>query len=134
MELILPALYLGVVHFLIGGLWYSPLGFSVIWMRGLGVTAEDIAEARINIWAGLAVSASASLLQTAVLVWVLFQIGDVDLLTGAAVGAVAATAFSFLPMLKDRVWADRAWSVILVDAGYEVVAAAIVGGLAVWWI
>jgi hypothetical protein len=35
-------------------------------------------------------------------------------------------------MVKDRVWADRAWAVVLVDGGYEVVAGAVAGGIAVW--
>jgi hypothetical protein len=31
-------------------------------------------------------------------------------------------------MVKDRVWADRPWSVVLVDGGYETVAGAVAGG------
>jgi len=60
--------------------------------------------------------------------------GDVGAPTGAAIGALVAIAFAFLPMVKDRVWADRPWSVILVDAGYEILGAAMVGGLAAWWL
>jgi hypothetical protein len=132
-DLALPTLAFGTMHFVIGGLWYSPLGFSAVWMRGLGVTQADIAEARINVRAALAASALASVAQTAVLIWLLQQIGDVGVVKGALTGMGIAFAFSFLPMLKDRVWADRAWSVILVDAGYEITAAALVGGLAAWW-
>lgn len=132
-EWILPTLALGVLHFLIGGLWYSPVGFSAVWMRGLGITPQDIKEARISVSAGLAASAAASLAQVMVLVGLLHRIGSVSALEGALIGVTIAFAFSFLPMLKDRVWAGRAWSVILVDAGYEVVAAALIGGLAGWW-
>jgi hypothetical protein len=35
-------------------------------------------------------------------------------------------------MVKDRVWADRAWSVVAVDGGYEVAAGAAAGGIAAW--
>jgi Protein of unknown function (DUF1761) len=133
-ELPLLVLVLGLLHFALGGLWYSPLGFSQVWMRGLGVTQVDIAEARIDVRAGLAASAAASVTQAAVLVWVLWQIGDPGVVAGAVTGAAIAIGFSFLPMLKDRVWADRAWSVILVDASYEIVAASLVGGLVGWWL
>ncbi len=134
MELLGVICALGVLHFVLGGIWYSRLGFSHIWMRGLGVTQADISEARINVNAALAASALASAAQAAALVWVWSQAGIDSPIFGALLGAVIAAAFSFLPMLKDRVWADRAWSVILVDAGYEVTGAAIVGGLAAWWI
>lgn len=133
-DLIMPILALGTLHFVIGGLWYGPFGFSAVWMRGLGVTQADIAEARIDVRAALAASALASVAQAAVLIWLLQQIGSVGLVKGALIGVGIAFAFSFLPMLKDRVWADRAWSVILVDAGYEMAAAALVGGLAAWWV
>jgi Protein of unknown function (DUF1761) len=133
LDLITPVLALGALHFLIGGFWYSPAGFAAVWMRGLGIMRQDIDEARINVAAGLLVSAAASLAQVVVLVWVLQRAESVTALEGAFIGIAVAFAFSFLPMLKDRVWAARAWSVILVDAGYEMFAAALIGGLAGWW-
>jgi hypothetical protein len=33
-------------------------------------------------------------------------------------------------MLKDRVWADRPWPVVLVDGGHETVAGAVAFGVA----
>lgn len=123
---------LALLHFVIGGLWYSPLAFAEAWMSGLGVTQADISEARINTKAALAASALASFAQAAVIIVLLRQISAPSIFVGLTLGAAIAAAFSFLPMLKDRVWADRPWSVILIDAGYEVVAAAVVGGLAVW--
>ncbi len=126
--------FLGTAHFLIGGVWYSPLAFSETWMRGLGLTQADIQDGRVNIPASLAASALASLAQAAVLVLLIASLPISGAWHGALVGAAVATAFSFLPMLKDHVWADRPWSVILVDAGYEVLAAAVIGGAAAWWL
>lgn len=134
MEFLFIGLVLGTLHFFLGGAWYSPIGFGKPWMRGLGITQEDIAEAGINVGAGLVVSALLSLMQTATLIVVLVGMGSVSALEGAAIGAIIAIAFSLLPMVKDRVWADRVWSVILVDAGYEILAAAMVGGFAAWWL
>jgi hypothetical protein len=124
---------LGALHFAIGGLWYSPIGFGNAWMHGLGVAQADIAEARINARAALAASAVASIMQTAILVWLLHQIGDATVMQGSALAGALAAAFSFLPMQGPRT-GGRTWSVILVDGGYEVSAAAIVGGIAAWWI
>ncbi len=123
---------LALLHFVIGGLWYSPLAFAEAWMSGLGVTQADISEARINTKAALAASALASFARAAVIIVLLRQISAPSIFVGLTLGAAIAAAFSFLPMLKDRVWADRPWSVILIDAGYELVAASVVGGLAVW--
>ena len=134
MDVLIAGFVLGAAHFLLGGLWYSPIGFGTIWMRGLGINRVDIAEAATNVRAGLAVSAILSLLQTAAVILILVGMGGVSAPGGAAIGALVAIAFAFLPMAKDRVWADRPWSVILVDAGYEVLGAAMVGGLAAWWL
>jgi hypothetical protein len=134
MEPIVASLVLGVLHFLIGGIWYSPVGFAQVWIRGLGVTRADIDEARINVKAALAASALASIVQAAVLVMLVQALAPVSIVQGALLGSGIAFAFAFLPMLKDRVWADRAWSVIAVDAGYEIAAAALIGGLSAWWL
>ena len=61
--MILAALTAGLAHFLIGGLWYSPLMFSRIWMRGLGLTESDIKEGHFNMWLALSASAFASFAQ-----------------------------------------------------------------------
>ena len=134
MQLLLLALVLGLLHFAIGGLWYSPLAFAGPWMRGLGLTQADIREAKVNIPASLAASAIASMAQAATLVLLISALPTSSIATGAIVGAGVALAFSFLPMLKDRLWADRPWSVVLIDGGYEVLAAAVVGTLAAWWL
>jgi hypothetical protein len=120
----------GIVHFLIGAAWYSPRGFGGPWMRGLGITPEDIAEARVDMRAALGASAVASLAQAAVLVALFATLGLPGIAGGFVVGGLIGFAFGALPMVKDRVWADRAWSVVLVDGGYEIVAGAVAGGMA----
>jgi hypothetical protein len=120
----------GLVHFLIGAAWYSRAGFGGPWMRGLGITPEDIAEARIDLRAALGVSALASALQAGALVGLFVMLGTPGIAGGLVIGGIIGFAFGALPMLKDRVWADRAWSVVLVDGGYETVAGAVAGGIA----
>lgn len=126
------AVVAGVVHFVIGALWYSPAGFAGPWMRGLGITPSDIAEARVDMRAALGASALASFAQAAVLVLLFAMLGLPGVAGGVVVGGLLGFAFGALPMVKDRVWADRAWSVVLVDGGYEVVAGATAGGIAAW--
>jgi Protein of unknown function (DUF1761) len=130
--IILSAAVAGLVHFLIGGLWYSPLMFSKIWMQGLGLTDADIKEAPVNIWMALLASALASFAQAAALAWLFVTLAMPSIILAALVGAGAALAFGFMPMLRDRVWANRPWSVILVDAGYECVGGAGAGALIAW--
>ncbi len=126
------AVVAGVVHFVIGALWYSPVGFAGPWMRGLGITPSDIAEARVDMRAALGASALASFAQAGVLVLLFAMLGLPGVAGGVVAGGLRGFAFGALPMVKDRVWADRAWSVVLVDGGYEVVAGAAAGGIAAW--
>jgi hypothetical protein len=112
---------------------YSPLLFGPVWMKGLGLTQTDISEAQVNIGLALATSALSSLMQSAALVW-LFSLVPVTLPLGALIGALAALTFGGGPMLRDRVWADRPWSVIAVDLGHEIAAGALAGALAAWWL
>jgi hypothetical protein len=120
----------GAVHFLIGAVWYSPAGFAGPWMRGLGITPQDIAEARVDMRAALGASALASVMQVGALVVLFAMLGLPGILGGMAAGGLAGFAFGALPMLKDRVWADRPWPVVLVDGGHETVAGAVAFGVA----
>jgi hypothetical protein len=124
------ALVAGAVHFLIGAAWYSPAGFARPWMRGLGITPADIAEARVDMRAALGASALASFAQAGVLVALFAMLGLPGVAGGALIGGLVGFAFGALPMVKDRVWADRAWPVVLVDGGYETVAGGVAGGVA----
>jgi hypothetical protein len=124
------AMVAGIVHFLIGAGWYSPVGFAGPWMRGLGITPADIAEARVDMRAAIGASALASVVQAGVLVALFAMLGVPEVAGGALAGGLVGFAFGALPMVKDRVWADRAWSVVLVDGGYEVVAGAAAGAIA----
>jgi Protein of unknown function (DUF1761) len=119
----------GLAHFLIGGLWYSPLMFSKVWMHGLGLTESDIKEGEFNMGLALAASAFASFAQAAALVWLFVALAMPSVPEAILIGGVAALAFGFTPMLRDRIWADRPWPVILVDAGYECVGGAVAGAI-----
>ena len=126
------AVVAGIVHFLIGAAWYSPRGFGGPWMRGLGITPADIAEARVDMRAALGASALASLAQAGVLAALFATLGLPGIAGGLLIGGLLGLAFGALPMVKDRVWADRAWSVVLVDGGYEIAAGAVAGGILAW--
>ena len=126
------AVVAGIVHFLIGAAWYSPRGFGGPWMRGLGITPADIAEARVDMRAALGASALAGLAQAGVLAALFATLGLPGIAGGLLIGGLLGFAFGALPMVKDRVWADRAWSVVLVDGGYEIAAGAVAGGIVAW--
>lgn len=128
----LVALGAAALHFGIGGAWYSPALFGRAWMRGLGLTAEDIAEGKVDLAAALATSALASLVQVGALLAAVLLFGLGEAWQGAALGAGAALAFGLMPMLRDRAWGDRPWAVVLVDAGHEVAAGAAAGAVLAW--
>jgi Protein of unknown function (DUF1761) len=134
MDLLFAVLTAGLAHFLIGGFWYSSLAFSRTWMHGLGLTQDDIAEAKVNIPLALLASAISSFAQAAALVWLFVVLGAPSLVLGGLIGGVLGLAFGMMPMLRDRVWADRPWSVILVDGSYEAVGGIAIGVIAAFWL
>jgi Protein of unknown function (DUF1761) len=130
-HLFIPVFAAGIIHFLIGGLWYSPVMFAKPWMHGLGLSDADIKEARVNMKLALLASAFASISQAVMLAWLFQYVSNLNVGLGASIGGLSALAFGFTPMLRDRVWANRPWPVIWVDASYECIAGAFAGGLLV---
>jgi len=133
-DLLVAALLGGALHFLIGGLWYSPLLFGQIWMRGLGLTPQDIEGGRISMVQALGTSALSSLIQTAALAWLFWSAGLTSVGAGALTGAVLSLALGGAPVLRERVWTDRPWPVVFVDLGHEAVAGTAAAALVAWWL
>jgi hypothetical protein len=75
----------------------APSGFAGPWMRGLGITPEDIAEARVDMRAALGASALASLAQAGALVALFAMLGLPGIAGGDRRGALAASPSARCP-------------------------------------
>ena len=121
-----------VVYFMLGGLWYSKLLFAKPWMSAIGKTEEEL---KGKGGAGLAyVVAIISALVTAFLLSVFIYFAGVDsLASGTKIGFYAWLGFSVTTLTPVYFFEQRPKKLLVIYAGYTLVAFLIMGAiLGVW--
>ena len=124
-----PRAGLGIGHFLLGGLWYSPLMMSKPWMHAMGLRSEDISEGGMSMTRALVVSAITSFMTAYFLSFLLAFTSDATAVMGALFGFFAWLVFGLSSYARAHVWEDRPIKLIAIDSGYEVLGATVVGGI-----
>lgn len=133
-EILMAALLGGTAHFATGGVWYNVPMISRAWLQGFGITSVDLRESNIGMGSALLASGAGSFGQAAMLAILFTLVGEISIWTGALVGAGLAVTFGVAPILRDKVWADRPWSLFLIDSGHEVLSGAAAGAAVAWWL
>lgn len=123
----------GIIIFLLGGLWYSPLMFSRQWTKLHGKTAEDIQAGEGAAAPKFALVFFAGLI-TSFVIALLFHVFRVD---SVPEGIHAAALFWFgltgPAMFATSLFSFKSWKLWLIDSSYYLVAYVIVGAMhAVW--
>lgn len=123
----------GLLHFGVGGLWYSPLLFANHWVKALGFTQEEMAEGRSKMAKVMGLTFLVSLVSSWILALLLATGQDASFLemlkTVLAVWVGFIVAPQFLSILYER----RSPLVALINMGYHAVALTAVGTLLVFW-
>ncbi len=130
----LAVLVAGLVIFMLGGLWYSPVLFAKRWMALMGKTEADITpEAKASMPMMYALAFVCSLLTAWVLAVLLNHFVSLTPLRGAMVGALCWLGFaaptsyatSLFSMQKKELW--------LINSAYNLVSFVLAGIiLAIW--
>ena len=125
-----PAVFVAaLVSFVIGGLWYSPLGFARAWMREAGVTEQQTREANMARVFGLAFVA------TLVMAFNLAAFVGAKASVPFGLFAGAATGLGWVAMSLGVIYLfeQRSLKLWLVNSGYQVLAYTVMGGIIAAW-
>jgi hypothetical protein len=119
-----------VVAFALGGLWYSPIAFAGAWMREAGLDPAKIAR-RTDLAKVFGLAALATLVMAVNLA--AFIGPKASLGFGLAAGAAAGIGWVAMSLAVVYLFEQRSWRLWAINAGYQVVAYTLMGGLLGAW-
>lgn len=122
----------GVVYFMLGGLWYSPVLFAKPWLKAIGKTPEEI-KAQCNPVPGYILSFIGSLLTAFMLAVAINYVGAASLIDGAKIGFYIWLGFVITTQVPHSFFENRPKGLLLIYAGYTLVAFVIMGGILGAW-
>lgn len=117
----------------IGAFWYSPIGLGKPWMKAVGLTKEMM-DPNHNMVKALIISYLVSLVQVFVITMVISHLKVQMIIYSAVIGAMMAFAFGLASAYRSDSYIKRNMTQMAIDHGYDIVAGAIVAGLATWWL
>jgi Protein of unknown function (DUF1761) len=133
---VLAVLAAAVASMVIGFLWYSPLLFAKPWMLAMGYDPEDKARIAAMQKSGgpkYLVSFLASLLGALVLGKIIFHVVVWTSYQGMKVGFAIWLGFVMTVQLTDKLFADRPWSLFLINTGYQLASCLAMGAILGRW-
>lgn len=112
-----------VSSFVLGGLWYSPMLFSRKWQVEVGLSDEKLKQANMT-----KVFGTAFILQFIIAVNLAFFLAspDIDLKMGLIYGLLTGV-WIFCGIATAYIFAQKTWTLILIDGLYQVLALGIMG-------
>lgn len=118
-----------LLTFAIGGLWYSPLLFAKAWMRETGLTEERTRQAPMaRVFGFSALAALVMAFNLAAFIGPKASLGF-----GLFAGAAAGIGWVAMSLGVIYLFEQRSLKLWLIDAGYQVVAYTLMGGLIGVW-
>ena len=124
----LAILVAAVAAFILGGLWYSPKLFGNAWMQDVGLTEESAAESNMALIFG-----GAFVLILIAAVFLGTAIGSSDWRGGLHTGLVGGIAWGATAYGVTYLFERRPLRLFLVNAGYNIVLFALMGGIIGAW-
>jgi hypothetical protein len=127
----LAVLVSGVLIFMLGGLWYSPLLFANRWMALMGKSREDLAGSASPF--NYVLVLVCGLLTAFGLAVLLGMIPDATATTGAGMGFLCWLAFAGATSFGSNLFSGRPTGLWLINSGYNLISFVLAGiVLAVW--
>lgn len=121
-----------LINMVLGALWYSPVLFGKIWMKGMKISPSDAKNAKY-----MGARYAVAFLMGLLMIFILAHYVDAFEATAASQGAEAAfwpwLGFMIPVFAGDVLWGGRSFSVVLINASYYFVVLMIAGVvLSVW--
>jgi hypothetical protein len=131
----LAVLVCGVIIFMLGGLWYSPLLFAKKWMALMGFTEDHITKAMANtsMAAQYASVFFCGMITSLVMAVIVNQWPDPSALHGALVGALCWLGFAGATSYGTSLFSMKPKQLWLINSGYNLVCFVIAGAILGAW-
>lgn len=114
----------------IGALWYSPLLFGSLWLKAHGYSDEQMRKMTAR---ALPVSLFCYVVMAFVLAVLVSYTGVSTALKGGILGLLAWIGFLSTLGLTAHMYSERPWSIYLIDAGYQLAYAVVMGVILAAW-
>lgn len=129
----LAVLVSGVVIFVLGGLWYSPVLFAKKWMTLLGKTEEELKAASSSMRGMYLATFVCGLLTAWVLAVMIHHVTNPTAVCGGMLGGICWLGFAAATSLPNALFSQKPKALWAIDTGYNLVAFVIAGIiLAIW--
>jgi hypothetical protein len=125
----------GVIIFILGGLWYSPMLFAKQWTALQGKTEAEMkaASSGSNMPLKFVMAFISGLLVSFTLAVVMRHFTDIDLMRGAWVGVICWVGFAGATSFANSLFSMKPLKLWLIDSGYNLVCFIVVGALLGAW-
>ena len=131
----LAVLVAGILIFMIGGLWYSPVLFAKPWMAQSGKTEAEFkaSAASMNMAAAYGAVFLCGLVTAFVLAIVVNQFGCTTMAGGATVGAMSWLGFAATTSFGTSLFSLQPTRLWIINTSYNLVAFVVAGVLLALW-
>src|SRR5438876_9078517 len=125
----------GVIIFILGGLWYSPLLFAKKWIALMKISEEDMkkAAASSNMPLMYGMAFVCGLLVSFAMAFLIGRIDHVSVFDGALLGVVCWLGFAGATSLATAIFSMQDKRLWLINSGYNLVSFVIAGTLLAAW-
>ena len=117
----------------IGALWYSPLLFHRLWVKAHGYSVEKVEQMRKTAGRAFMVSLFCYLVMAFVLAVLVSWTGVSTVPQGAFLGLLVWIGFLATLGLTAHMFSEKRLSTYLIDAGYQLVYALVMGVILAAW-
>jgi hypothetical protein len=125
----------GVIIFVLGGFWYSPLLFAKKWIALMGLSEEDIKKgaSSSNMPLMYAMAFVCGLLVSGAMAIIIGKCGETSILGGALLGGICWLGFAGATSFATALFSMQNKQLWLINSAYNLVSFVIAGTiLAIW--
>ena len=117
----------------IGALWYSPLMFHKLWVKAHGYSEEKVGQMRKTAGRAFMLSLPCYWVMAFVLAVLFSYAGVSTVLQGAFLGFLVWIGFLATLGLTAHIFSEKSFTTYLIDAGYQLVYAVVMGVILAAW-
>ena len=123
----------GVVIFLLGGLWYSPVLFARQWVAMIGKPSEELRANAGNIPTSYVFVFLCGLVTAWVMALVVGNFATASAIDGAVIGALCWFGFAGATSFGTAIFSGKPKALWLIDSGFNLAGFVIVGVILAAW-